>query len=58
MHGDALGVRKDVFLDADGDVLQRVISEEVAGDFHGERLDETARAGGGEGLGLLAKGMK
>ena len=52
MHGDALGVREDVFLDGNGDVGERVISEQVGGDFHCERLDEAARAGGGEGLDL------
>lgn len=57
VHGDASGVREDVFLDGNGDAGERVISEQVVGDVHGERLDEAARAGGGEGFDFLRDGV-
>ena len=50
MHGDAFRVRQDVFLDGNGDVGERMVSQQMVGDVGGQRLDEVARAGGGEGL--------
>lgn len=57
VHGDAFGVRQDVLLDGNGDVDEWVVSEQVTGDVYGERLDEAARAGGGEGFDFLRNGV-
>lgn len=52
VHGDALGVRKDVLLDGDGDVLEWVVHQEVTGDVGGEGFDEVAGAIGCQSLDL------